>query len=105
MVIVDEIRLKIEKRLISKHQLRVISIAELNLHNHKDSAWIAVDGYVYDITHHVLTHAGWECGCASSTLSAILRTLGTECTDEVKEFHSDQALQQLQGYMIGILDV
>lgn len=40
-------------------------------------------GQVYDITPHVQAHAGWTSGCATSQLLAILRTLGTDCTDEV----------------------
>lgn len=36
---------------------------------------------VFDITHHVLTHPGWTSGCATSQLLAILRTLGTDCTE------------------------
>ena len=58
---------------------------------------------VYDITAHVLEHPGWKCGCATSQLLAILRTLGTDCSEEVNMVHSQRALLQLQPYMIGIL--
>ena len=78
-------------------------MAEVKLNNHKDSGWIVVDGRVYDITQHVLEHDGWTCGCSTSTLYAILRTLGTNCTDEVYEVHSEHALKMIQGYMIGVL--
>lgn len=38
---------------------------------------------VYDITRHVLEHPGWQSGCGTSQLLAILRTLGTDCSEEV----------------------
>lgn len=90
------------KLLTEKGGLKLISLEELKLHNTKESGWIMVDGYVYDITHHVINHSGWTCGCAVSTLQAILRTLGTECTDEVLTSHSDSALEVIQHFMIGI---
>ena len=58
---------------------------------------------VYDITRHVLSHPGWTTGGATSQLLAILRTLGTDCTEEVHMVHSQRALAQLQPYMIGVL--
>ena len=91
----------ISKGLGKKGKLIPISSEELRIHNNKDDGWIAVNGYVYNITDHVKNHPGWYCGCASSTLSAILRTLGTDCTAEVLSVHSNDALIQLQGYMIG----
>ena len=91
----------IAKGLEKKGKMAIVSSDELRLHNNKDDGWIAVSGYVYNITEHVKNHPGWYCGCASSTLTAILRTLGTDCTDEVLSVHSNEALIQLQGYMIG----
>ena len=92
------------KKLKEKGTFRILTMDEVKTHNHKDSGWIVVDKKVYDITHHVLTHEGWVCGCASSTLLAILRTLGTDCTAEVLEVHSERALKQLQIYLIGGLE-
>lgn len=100
--LIFEIRERRAKVLSDKGDLKLISLEELKLHNTKDSGWIMVDGYVYDITHHVINHSGWTCGCAVSTLQAILRTLGTECTDEVLTSHSDGALEVIQHFMIGI---
>ena len=87
--------------LRQKGDLRSITSDEMKLHNTKDSGWIVVDGYVYDITQHVINHAGWTCGCAVSTLGAILRTLGTDCTEEVMMSHSDSALESMQYFLIG----
>lgn len=58
---------------------------------------------VYDITHHVLTHPGWTSGCGTSQLLAILRTLGTDCTEEVIMVHSQRALARFAPFMIGVL--
>lgn len=78
-------------------------MSEVAQHNHKDSAWLVVSGRVYDITQHVLSHPGWTSGCGTSQLLAILRTLGTDCTDEVLMVHSARALAQLAPYLIGLL--
>ena len=59
---------------------------------------------VYDITEHVRTHAGWSSGCATSQLLAILRTLGTDCTEEVLMVHSRRALAQFAPFLIGVLE-
>lgn len=58
---------------------------------------------VYDITQHVVSHPGWTSGCGTSQLLAILRTLGTDCSEEVHAVHSTRALLQLQPFLIGVL--
>lgn len=58
---------------------------------------------MYDITQHVLQHPGWTSGCGTSQLLAILRTLGTDCSEEVRAVHSTRALLQLQPFLIGVL--
>lgn len=99
-----DLRDKRAKLLQDKGELKSIYLEEVQLHNTKDSGWIVVDGYVYDISQHVINHAGWTCGCAVSTLGAILRTLGTDCTDEVFSSHSDAALESIQYFLIGKLE-
>jgi nitrate reductase (NAD(P)H) len=94
---------RLGEKLKSGGRLSKFTMNEVRKHNYKDSGWIVVNNKVYDITHHVLTHDGWHCGCAASTLMAILRTLGTDCTEEVMAVHSEAALRQLQGFMIGTL--
>lgn len=100
--IVFELRERRIDILRQKGDLRSISYEEVKQHNTKESGWIVVDGYVYDISQHVINHAGWTCGCAVSTLGAILRTLGTDCTDEVITSHSGTALESMQYFLIGI---
>lgn len=34
---------------------------------------------VYNITPHIINHPGWECGCGTSTVLAIMNALGTDC--------------------------
>lgn len=58
---------------------------------------------MYDITRHVLEHPGWTSGCGTSQLLAILRTLGTDCSEEVLMVHSQRALAQFAPFMIGVL--
>lgn len=58
---------------------------------------------MYDITRHVLEHPGWQSGCSTSQLLAILRTLGTDCSEEVFMVHSKRALAQFTPFLIGVL--
>lgn len=99
--VIFDLREKRIQLLQQKDDMKLISLEEVKQHNTKESGWIIVDGYVYDISQHVINHAGWTCGCAVSTLGAILRTLGTDCTDEVLTSHSDTALESIQYFLIG----
>lgn len=51
-------RIRRVKSLTDKGNLKCISYDEVKEHNNKDSGWIVVDGYVYDITAHVINHKG-----------------------------------------------
>lgn len=89
------------KFLMNKKALKSITLDEVKKHNKREDGWIIIDGYVYDITAHVINHAGWGCGCQVSTLLAIMRTLGTDCTEEVFETHSERALLSIQPFLVG----
>lgn len=89
--------------MLHSGRLRRYTLADVARHNTKDDAWVAVDGRVFDITHHVATHPGWTSGCATSQLLAILRTLGTDCTEEVLTVHSAKALAKFAPFLIGVL--
>jgi cytochrome b involved in lipid metabolism len=82
---------------------RTYSLAEVAAHASRESAWIAVNGKVYDITSFIHTHPGWDCACGISTVLAILRCLGTDCSDEFNSIHTRAAHRQLQAYLIGDL--
>jgi len=49
---------------------------EVARHNHKEDAWIVVNGDVYDITEFVRTHWGWNSAGKNSTIIAIMSALG-----------------------------
>jgi cytochrome b involved in lipid metabolism len=91
----------VEARLRAAGRLRHVTRAELARHAAPDDAWIAVGGRVYDISRHVAEKS--RSGGATSTLLAILRTAGTDCTAEFGEVHSARAAAQLQPYMVGVL--
>jgi cytochrome b involved in lipid metabolism len=76
---------------------------EVRLHSGPASAWIAVNGKVYDITKFLAVHPGWTTGCGVSTVLAILRCLGTECSEEWNYVHSKTARNQMRSYYIGEL--
>ena len=58
---------------------------------------------VYDISEFITNHVGWECACGISTVLAILRCLGTECSDEFRRIHTRVAYAQLAAFYIGDL--
>lgn len=60
---------------------------------------------VYNITPHINNHPGWECACGISTVLAIMRVLGTDCSDEFDEIHTTEGgKKQLLSYCIGRLE-
>mmetsp|Transcript_28278 Transcript_28278/g.27111 ORF Transcript_28278/g.27111 Transcript_28278/m.27111 type:complete len:115 (-) Transcript_28278:428-772(-) len=88
--------------LVNKNALKSFTLDEVKKHTTREDGWIIVDGYVYNITAHVINHAGWGCGCQVSQLLAIMRTLGTDCTDEMIETHSERALLSVQHFLVGV---
>lgn len=87
-------------------QNRAFSLEEVSQHRYADDGWIAVNGRVYDITEHVLSHKGWDSGCGMTEVLSILAHLGTDCTKEFDEIHAcyPVAFAQLRAYDIGPLD-
>jgi cytochrome b involved in lipid metabolism len=59
---------------------RTFTLSEVRQHAAKDDAWVAVDGRVYDITEHLVTHPGWHDNAAISTVLSILAHAGTDCS-------------------------
>jgi cytochrome b involved in lipid metabolism len=99
----DDLCKLVERKLEKKGALRRVTKEELGLHNHDTDGWIACGGKVYDITKHIADLQAAAMG-KTSTLLAISRVLGTDCTEEMITVHSDSAMKMLQGYMIGVLD-
>ncbi|CAK9095082.1 Nitrate reductase [NADH] (NR) [Durusdinium trenchii] len=80
------------------------TMAEVAGHNQKDDGWIVVGGCVYNITEFVKTHPGWSIAGQTSTILAICRCLGTDCSEEWEQIHSRKAKAQLTEYFIGRLE-
>ena len=99
----DDLCKLVERKLEKKGTLRRVQPEELSRHNKSTDGWIACGGKVYDITNHIAELEASQMG-KTSTLLAIFRVLGTDCTEEMIEIHSDSAMKMLQGYMIGVLD-
>lgn len=95
---------------LTRRQLRLAgltySLKEVAQHKYVDDAWIAVNGSVYDITEHLMTHPGWGAGAADSTVLSILAHSGSECTDEFTSIHRPYpiAWRQLKAFYIGELN-
>lgn len=53
------------------------------------------------MTAHVLNHEGWT--STSSTLLAILGSMGQDCTDDFAEVHSPTAWKMLAAFKVGEL--
>ncbi|KAL2339838.1 hypothetical protein Fmac_007778 [Flemingia macrophylla] len=74
---------------------KTYSISEVRRHNSADSAWIIVNGHVYDCTRFLKDHPGGT--------DSILINAGTDCTEEFEAIHSDKAKSMLEDYRIGEL--
>lgn len=72
---------------------------ELRKHDSQESAWIAIDGYVYDVTPFLEEHPGGK--------DIVMDHLGKEATaiftNENVHAHSDAAFAMLAQYKIGTL--
>lgn len=68
-----------------------VSNSHLQLHHQHPAPRIAVGGCIYDITEFVKTHPGWYIAGQTSTIIAICRCLGTDCTEEWEGIHSLKA--------------
>jgi len=65
-----------KRKLQNKGHLKRYSLCEVQRHAAPNDAWVIVDGFVYNITDHVLNHPGWKCGCAVSELLTVINSLG-----------------------------
>lgn len=80
--------------------LPVYSMEEVRRHCNEHDGWFVREGIIYDATQH-LKEIKFVPG-KTSTFLAILRVIGTDCTEELREIgHSDKALAQMYSYRIG----
>ncbi|PXF42108.1 Delta(5) fatty acid desaturase A [Gracilariopsis chorda] len=70
---------------------------QLAAHNHQESAWIAIHGRVYDVTHFVDRHPGGR--------ELLLLAVGRDATDLFTSYHpfTDRPAKVLERYAIGSL--
>jgi cytochrome b involved in lipid metabolism len=73
------------------------SLSDLSSHNSFSSAWIAIHGYVYDITNFLFLHPGGP--------SILLDNCGKDASDTFQSvFHSQSARKEMSQYLIGELE-
>ena len=76
---------------------RCITWDEISLHTNRDSCWIVVDGYVYDVTKWLEKHPGGDV--------VILNSSGLDCTDVFNAYHCPLVRgRMLRHYRIGTVD-
>jgi len=67
---------------------------EVEKHNKEDDVWLMLHGKVYNVTRFLEDHPGGP--------EILQRVAGTDATEDFEEvFHSDNARQQTQQYLIG----
>jgi len=72
-----------------------VPMEEVEKHATADSAWIVVEGEVYDCTPYLKDHPGGA--------SSILIVAGQEATDDFKAVHSKKAWDMLRDFRVGPL--
>lgn len=75
--------------------VKTYTLEDVAKHNSEESAWIVVDGGVYDTTSYLEDHPG---GPASIIMNA-----GADATEEFMAIHSSDAKKQLEDFYIGEL--
>jgi len=82
---------------MSGDALKIYTLAEVAQHNTAESAWIAVRGFVYDVTRFAKFHPGGRL--------VLLRFAGKECTTEFDQHHNELVmLKYHQKYCIGAVE-
>ncbi|TPX30676.1 hypothetical protein SmJEL517_g05811 [Synchytrium microbalum] len=78
--------------------LKKISLAELAKHNNEDSAWVAINGKVFDLTDFIDGHPGGK--------RILMGVIGKECTQQFVQFHNVATVMGTYGpkLVIGELD-
>ena len=74
------------------------TLEEVSVHNSEDDAWFIFNRSVYNATQHLREIKELK----TSTFLAIMRVLGTDCTEEMIEIrHSATALAMIDSFKIG----
>lgn len=75
---------------------KIISLSELKQHNNSESAWVAIDGDVYDVTKFLPMHPG-----GAMLLEAYC---GTDATESFFDMHRSEVLLKYKRMIIGRLE-
>lgn len=71
---------------------KVFSPSEVSTHNHEKSAWVIIQGKVYDVTDFLDDHPGGK--------KILLENCGTDATEHFEEIHSRDILENVAGSMM-----
>jgi len=71
----------------------IYSLDEIKKHNNKDSCWIILNEYVYDLTLFLSKHTGGQ--------KAILKLGGKDGTQTFESMHTNKEREILNQYIIG----
>jgi predicted heme/steroid binding protein len=75
-------------QVVNVESLCIVPLEELYAHKSSDSAWILIDGVVYDVTEFISAHPGGE---------LILNGIGKDASKMFASLHSKFARQRLSG--------
>jgi cytochrome b involved in lipid metabolism len=76
---------------------RVFTAAEVSLHNRSDSAWVIIDGNVYDVTSFLQDHPGGT--------AVLLKECGKDASKKFHMFHSDDVMNRFgESLLIGVVE-
>ncbi|WFD39373.1 uncharacterized protein MJAP1_002347 [Malassezia japonica] len=64
-----------------------ITLDELKQHNTEESAWVAVQGNVYDVTEFIDEHPGGR--------KILLKNIGSDATSKFVNYHPDYVLKEV----------
>ncbi len=79
-----------------RHESPRISLKEVKEHANRDSCWIVVDGFVYDVTSWLPRHPGGDV--------VIVSAAGTDVTDLFNAYHPPRIRMMLKAYLVGRLE-
>jgi len=89
---------KENQNIKQKLQWSTYTMEEVSLHRNEEDGWFVYNGSIYNAVSHLKEVKQLK----PSTYLAILRVLGTDCTEEMNEIgHSEQAWKAIQLLKIG----
>ncbi|POY76813.1 putative Nitrate reductase (NADH) [Rhodotorula taiwanensis] len=65
---------------------KAITAQEVSQHKSADSAWVIIDGNVYDVTEFLEDHPGGK--------KVLLKACGTDSSEKFWQFHSKKVLEK-----------